>query len=537
MTRITSLLGFSLSLCFTSAQALTDPDCDGVEGTSTARVGGGQLVMGTGKLLVDQSHGNGFDITYLTDWLVPQGWTVDEVFSGPITEAALAPYDIFLVPVSLGGGISSFSASEAAAVGAFVAGGKGLFAFGEYNTNPAGMNSLTAQFGVTFHADVVSDPTNNEYNTTVWPTIYLIDAHPVTTGVSSYTYYAGCCVSVTSPSSVIATGDADAYSAYCPSFPPVLAVYESGGRAVFSGDETPIFGQQSEPMLLPNIMNWLLGGATGGMGACCLADGSCVDGLDWITCSSSGGVFQGTGSACANVQCPPPPPPGACCLPDGSCADGMSRSECIASGGNFQLSGSTCATVSCSPLPPTGACCLADGSCAEGMTQAACQSNGGVFQGTGTTCAGVQCPQPSPGACCYASGSCTDGLTLSACQTSGGVFQGSGSTCAGTGCAPVPFGPYGWTISSSLSNPFVNTGTATGGVNTLYLWFVCSGLSNGLTAAEFNISGPPSSIFAFTPMNGFLNAGGTTNLLLATPCTLGSVVAGNWVILSLPGEY
>jgi hypothetical protein len=84
----------------------------------------------------------------------------------------------------------------------------------------------------------------------------------------------------------------------------------------------------------------------------------------------------------------------------------------------------------------------------------------------------------------------------------------------------------------------VNSGTATGGIKTLYLWFVCDQYyGDGLTAAEFNISGPPGSIFAFTPMNGFLNAGGAINLLLATACNHGPVVAGNWLVLDVPGEF
>ncbi len=40
-------------------------------------------------------------------------------------------------------------------------------------------------------------------------------------------------------------------------------------------------------------------------GACCLKDGTCVDGVDAVTCSDLGGTFQGGGTDCAGVICPP----------------------------------------------------------------------------------------------------------------------------------------------------------------------------------------------------------------------------------------
>lgn len=44
-------------------------------------------------------------------------------------------------------------------------------------------------------------------------------------------------------------------------------------------------------------------------------------------------------------------------------------------------------------------------------------------------------------------------------------------------------------------------------------------------------------VLATTPVNGFLNAGGTTNLLLAVGgCPPGPVVAANLLTLSLPGS-
>ena len=65
-----------------------------------------------------------------------------------------------------------------------------------------------------------------------------------------------------------------------------------------------------------------------------------------------------------------------------------------------------------------------------------------------------------------------------------------------------------------------------GGTSSLYLWFDC-GVFNGLSAAEFDLGGSGIDVVAFTPMNGFLNAGTATAFLLAVGgCPLEYVVAG-----------
>ena len=50
----------------------------------------------------------------------------------------------------------------------------------------------------------------------------------------------------------------------------------------------------------------------------------------------------------------PPDPTGACCLPDMSCAD-VTESQCNAMGGVFQGSGTVCANVDCT-FPPCAPC-------------------------------------------------------------------------------------------------------------------------------------------------------------------------------------
>ncbi len=53
-----------------------------------------------------------------------------------------------------------------------------------------------------------------------------------------------------------------------------------------------------------------------GLGACCLPDGICVE--VWGPDCSGGAVYQGDGTTCDIVTCPPT---GACCLPDGTCEE------------------------------------------------------------------------------------------------------------------------------------------------------------------------------------------------------------------------
>jgi len=92
-------------------------------------------------------------------------------------------------------------------------------------------------------------------------------------------------------------------------------------------------------------------------------------------------------------------------------------------------------------------------------------------------------------------------------------------------------GGYGWTLSKSAVDPLVNTGLPTGGVDTLFLWFYCS--DEGMASAEMDlVSTPPGQVIAFNVMNGYLNAGNATHLLLAVGgCPSAPVVAGSALVL------
>lgn len=92
---------------------------------------------------------------------------------------------------------------------------------------------------------------------------------------------------------------------------------------------------------------------------------------------------------------------------------------------------------------------------------------------------------------------------------------------------------YGFKLSGSNTDPNVNVVPAFAsfvGVS-VHLWMDCS-VGDGISAAEFDLNYvAPASVFgwAFTPLNGWLNAGGTGNLLLAVGgCPTGPVLVGSW---------
>jgi hypothetical protein len=80
-------------------------------------------------------------------------------------------------------------------------------------------------------------------------------------------------------------------------------------------------------------------------GACCYADGSCIEGTP-EECAAAGGTYAGDGIDCDAAACPEPSP-GACCIGFADCLDGMLPQDCEAFGGTFQGNDTTCATDPC----------------------------------------------------------------------------------------------------------------------------------------------------------------------------------------------
>lgn len=105
---------------------------------------------------------------------------------------------------------------------------------------------------------------------------------------------------------------------------------------------------------------------------------------------------------------------------------------------------------------------------------------------------------------------------------------------------PPPGHGYRWWISSSSIDAEVNSSPApSGGLIPLYLWVAGGPDELGLSAAAFAFLTPGTPQFGFTPMNGFLNAGGSTDLLLAVGgCPLGPVLVGSWNVWDIAtGDY
>jgi hypothetical protein len=96
-------------------------------------------------------------------------------------------------------------------------------------------------------------------------------------------------------------------------------------------------------------------------------------------------------------------------------------------------------------------------------------------------------------------------------------------------------GDFGWTLSSSASDPLAHTATPAAGLATVYLWYYCTNNARGLASAEFDVAGTATPL-SFTTANGFLNAGGATNLLLAVGgCPSGPVNAGSFLVFDAVG--
>jgi hypothetical protein len=112
-------------------------------------------------------------------------------------------------------------------------------------------------------------------------------------------------------------------------------------------------------------------------------------------------------------------------------------------------------------------------------------------------------------------------------------YRTNGPTC-GTVSTCTKSLDYLWTLSTSDTDPFVNTGPLPP-QGCLYLWFVCTS-QGGLAAAAFDLVGD-LNILGFIPMNGFLDVfpQPPEQFVLAVPgCPSGPVVAGKVLVTMDP---
>jgi hypothetical protein len=101
--------------------------------------------------------------------------------------------------------------------------------------------------------------------------------------------------------------------------------------------------------------------------------------------------------------------------------------------------------------------------------------------------------------------------------------------------AQAQIGP-GWTLSlsGSATDPHQNGVSAAGGLRNVYLWLTCS---TGASAFEANTGGSVV-VAGFNGLNGVLNAGTPTELLLAIPgCPTGGApqLLGWWTVWDTGG--
>ncbi len=165
-----------------------------------------------------------------------------------------------------------------------------------------------------------------------------------------------------------------------------------------------------------------------GLGACCYADGTCLDNVEPEVCTGPLSVFQ-PGLLCGINACEPR---GACC----------SSGDCFilnggATGCTETLPGATFLGIGvpCEPglCPDKGACCLSLSDCIPSLTEPACEAQGGAYMGFGSACEPNLCSEPIPGACCAGS-ECTE-TTHDTCFL--GRFLAGAACLPNNPCTPV----------------------------------------------------------------------------------------------------
>ncbi len=112
-----------------------------------------------------------------------------------------------------------------------------------------------------------------------------------------------------------------------------------------------------------------------------------------------------------------------------------------------------------------------------------------------------------------------------------GFRSGGGEPCHDFGPIGMCYDrEFGWTISSSPTDPFQNQADAPAGIGQLYLWLACTRYVEGVASAEFDVGGT-IAVYSFTPASGFINIGDATHLLLGIDgCPTGPVVAGTFQV-------
>ena len=106
--------------------------------------------------------------------------------------------------------------------------------------------------------------------------------------------------------------------------------------------------------------------------------------------------------------------------------------------------------------------------------------------------------------------------------------DGPEPACVAWVCGEYGTKDYGWSISASSTDPFVNTGVLPAGESSLYLWCYCLDPLLGLLVAEMGFSGS-LQVTAFHAID-CQSAGNATNVIVRTECLTQPKVLGEIVV-------
>ncbi|MEL7484377.1 MAG: hypothetical protein AAFN41_08475 [Planctomycetota bacterium] len=188
-------------------------------------------------------------------------------------------------------------------------------------------------------------------------------------------------------------------------------------------------------------------------GACCLSNGNCVIQTEG-NCDLIGGEWQGANSECNGSLCPI----GAACLPDGSCIDGVTELEAEMLGGIFLGVDTVCAGTDCPQ--PRGACCITTTSACLQFTEDECGLiPDAVWLGAGSECEDTDGDGMPDGVCtpppdCLADTNGDGELTPGDFNAWVIAFNNQGPECDQNGdtlCNPADFN--GWVLNYNVGCP------------------------------------------------------------------------------------
>lgn len=163
---------------------------------------------------------------------------------------------------------------------------------------------------------------------------------------------------------------------------------------------------------------------------CCCVDGVGTPDSTKPLCDAAGGTFHYGDEDCSTTNCADTVT-GACCVDDGSCVDGVTVQDC---GGAFSAN-QTCAQVGCQEV---SCCCPADGSPSSVITQAACTALNGYWNAGDYDCSQTNCEN---GCCCDGSQQDESYASCYASTSSASAWDPNDahcSSCASIGCCCDP---------------------------------------------------------------------------------------------------